>query len=381
MPSSNQHASMTDRGGAERQLRAAAPLHTDDDVARLQAASTLSVDRVRAAALAVLRAAREHLDMDVSYISRITDEEQIVASVDGDGASFGIEPGTTVPLAQTYCQQVLDGRLGSVVPDAAVDSVVRDMACTSAARIGAYVGVPVRFSDGTLFGTLCCVSHEPAPWLRDRDESFMRVLAQLLADQLEREELERRVERYRVEADALSALLAALDARDSYTSAHSEAVVELAGEVAEELGLPDADVAEIKQVAMLHDIGKIGIPDAVLGKPGRLDDEEWELMRTHPQIGADIVSSIDSLSHLAPAVRAEHERCDGTGYPDGLRRDEIPLASRIALACDAFHAMTSTRPYRGRMRREDAIRELVRNAGTQFDPDVVAALTRVLGEP
>jgi response regulator RpfG family c-di-GMP phosphodiesterase len=362
------------------ELRAAGRLHGDDELARLQAATTIAVDRVRTAVLSVLRAAREHLDMDVSYVTVSTAEEQIIRAVDGDGASFGIAHGRSLPLAETYCRQMLDGNVASVIPDIGANELLRDMACTRAGRVGAYVGVPVRFSDGTLFGTLCCLSHEPAPWLRERDEAFLRVLAQLLADQLEREALERRVERYRIEADALSALLAALDARDSYTGEHSEAVFELAGRVAEDLGLPEAEVAETRQVAMLHDIGKIGVPDAVLGKRGELDPDEWAVMQRHSVIGAGIVSSIDSLSHLAPAVRAEHERIDGTGYPDGLTRDEIPFASRIAFACDAFHAMTSARPYRGRMDRADAVRELRRNAGTQFDPDVVAALLRVVGE-
>ena len=324
-----------DFGGKRSELRAAAHLHDEDELARLQAAATLAVDRVREAVLAVLRAAREHLDMDVSYISLFTADEQIIRGVEGDGAPFGLQPGAAFPLAETYCRQVLDGLVPSVVPDVAANELLCDLSCARPLQIGAYVGVPVRFSDGTLFGTLCCASHEPAPWLRERDEAFMRVLAQLLADQLEREELERRVERYRVEADALSALLAALDARDSYTGAHSEAVVELAEAVAAQLGLPDGDIAEIKQVAMLHDIGKIGVPDAVLAKPGELDPEEWEVMQRHAEIGADIVSSIDSLSHLAPAVRAEHERMTGPAIPTGSRTTRSP--SRAGSRSPATH--------------------------------------------
>ncbi len=357
---------------AEEPRRPGRPRNTRD-ADRLQAAATLAIDNVRVAVLDVLHAAREHLELDIAYFSHFTATEQIVRDADGDVRSFGLEPGTAIPLEDTHCQRVLAGLLPNVVPDTESEPRAGDMP-----SIGSYVGVPVHFSDGRLYGTLCCAGRQPAPWLSERDASFLRVLARLLSHQLEREELERRCERYRVEADATGALLAALDARDSYTGMHSQAVVELAAAVAGELGLDDVQVAEVRQVAMLHDVGKIGIPDAVLGKPGALDPDEWALMKRHSVIGADIVSSIASLSHLAPAVRAEHERWDGLGYPDGLVRDQIPLTSRIAFACDAFHAMTSTRPYRCKMGRAAAARELEENAGTQFDADVVDALLRVV---
>ena len=241
------------------------------------------------------------------------------------------------------------------------------------------MGVPVRFSDGRLYGTLCCASHAATPWLGERDVAFMRVLARMLAHELERREIERAAQRHRNEAIALTALFAGLDARDSYTGRHSEAVVELSVQVTRELGMPASFVDEVKQVALLHDIGKIGIPDAILGKRGPLDESEWDLMHTHPVIGARIVASIEALAPLAPAVRAEHERCDGDGYPDGLIREQIPLASRITFVCDAYHAMISVRPYRAKaMHPSTAAVELRDNAGTQFDADVVAALLRIV---
>ena len=135
---------------------------------------------------------------------------------------------------------------------------------------------------------------------------------------------------------------------------------------------------EIEQVAVLHDIGKVGIPDSILLKRGPLTNAEWQLMRQHPAVGERVVANTESLAHLAPAIRAEHERYDGRGYPDGLTGDEIPIASRITLACDAYHAMTSDRPYRSALTREQALIELRDNAGTQFDPDVVAALLNLV---
>ncbi len=148
--------------------------------------------------------------------------------------------------------------------------------------------------------------------------------------------------------------------------------------MAEELDLSDEEAAEIQHVALLHDIGKVAISDSILKKEGKLDDAEWKMMKEHPVIGAQSVGSIDGLSHLGRAIRAEHERWDGKGYPDGLAGDAIPLASRIVFACDAYHAMTSDRPYRKAMSKEEAVRELVRHAGSQFCPISVDALARVL---
>lgn len=186
--------------------------------------------------------------------------------------------------------------------------------------------------------------------------------------------------RRRLEEVGVDALLAALGARDHYTGDHSEAVVALAGAVARKMRLPATVVAQVEKVARLHDIGKIGIPDSILHKPGALDVDEWELMRQHPVIGARIAQSVPSLAHLAPAIRAEHERWDGAGYPDGLAGRSIPLASRIILACDAYHAMVSDRPYRPAMDVRDAFVELHRHAGAQFCPDTTAALLEILSD-
>ena len=181
-----------------------------------------------------------------------------------------------------------------------------------------------------------------------------------------------------LEAAAGEALIAALNARENYTAAHSEAVVELALAVGAELELGEVALREIGQVALLHDIGKVGVPDAILQKEGALTAPEWEVMRGHPAIGARIVGAIGSLAHLSPAIRAEHERWDGAGYPDGLAGTEIPLASRICFMCDAWHAMTSDRPYRQALPPEAARDELERHVGSQFCPGAAPALLRVL---
>ena len=180
------------------------------------------------------------------------------------------------------------------------------------------------------------------------------------------------------EMSSLRALLAAVNARDSYTAMHSREVVTLARGVARRLGLDDAETSEVEHIALLHDLGKIAIPDAILRKPGPLTSHEQMLMRQHPVVGAQILGSMPELSHLAPAARAEHERWDGGGYPDGLTGEQIPIASRITLVCDAYHAMTSNRPYRRAMSAAAARDEIRREAGAQFCPHAAAALLDVL---
>ncbi len=144
--------------------------------------------------------------------------------------------------------------------------------------------------------------------------------------------------------------------------------------LARRMGLPEEEATEAARVALLRDVGKIGVDDGILDKPGPLDDAEWELVRGAPVVGERIVASTEGLAHLAPAVRAAYERWDGRGYPDGLSGEDIPIASRIAFVCGAFWAMTSERPHRKALGTDTALRELERNAGTQFCPRAVEAL-------
>jgi HD-GYP domain-containing protein (c-di-GMP phosphodiesterase class II) len=173
---------------------------------------------------------------------------------------------------------------------------------------------------------------------------------------------------------AISALAVALLERDRYTGEHSESVLKMVEGVAEGLGLDAKEVERIKAAALLHDIGKVAIPDDILHKPAKLNDEEWKLMREHPAIGERILRAVTGMGGVARIVRHEHESFDGSGYPDGLAGNDIPIGSRIILACDAYHAMTSDRPYRDAMAHKDAVDELLDNAGKQFDPEVVECL-------
>jgi putative nucleotidyltransferase with HDIG domain len=172
----------------------------------------------------------------------------------------------------------------------------------------------------------------------------------------------------------LGALSDALENKDAYTAAHAREVEDLAERVGERLGLPEAEVRTVRYAALLHDIGKIGIPSEILNKPGSLTEEEFAQIKQHTVIGARMLERIPFFEHVHPLVRSAHERWDGRGYPDGLAAGEIPLGARIICACDAFHAMVSDRPYRAAMPVAEAVAELSRHSRRQFDPTVVDAL-------
>jgi HD-GYP domain-containing protein (c-di-GMP phosphodiesterase class II) len=173
---------------------------------------------------------------------------------------------------------------------------------------------------------------------------------------------------------AIRALALALDARDPYTAGHSERVGVISVAIGRQMDLPEDQLDILRLGSLLHDIGKIGISDAVLRKPGALTAEEYELVKEHPGVGARILKSIHFLAPHVPIVEYHHERPDGLGYPHRLRGDEIPLSARIVHVADAFDAMTSARAYRRARAASDALRELWRYSGTQFDADVVQAL-------
>jgi diguanylate cyclase (GGDEF)-like protein len=180
--------------------------------------------------------------------------------------------------------------------------------------------------------------------------------------------------------DTVEALANALEAKDEYTSSHARWITDTSLEVGRTLGMDNASLKRLELGALFHDIGKIGIPSDILQKPGPLHDEEWAIIKTHPDLGAKILAPIARLADVRPIVRACHEHYDGSGYPDSRKGDEIPLESRIILVVDAFHAMTTDRPYRKRLPVEEACRRLSESAGLQFDPKVVDAFLRLVAE-
>ncbi len=176
----------------------------------------------------------------------------------------------------------------------------------------------------------------------------------------------------------LKALMAALDAKDRVTEGHCERVGKLTVELALKLGIPESQIVHIERGAMLHDVGKIGVPDEILKKPAALTDQEWEAMRKHPLLAGLLVSKVGFLEPAMPILLYHHEKYDGTGYPFGLAGDNIPLEARIFTIVDAYDAMTQDRPYRDAMSHLDAMLEIRAHNGTQFDPDIVAAFEELM---
>lgn len=174
------------------------------------------------------------------------------------------------------------------------------------------------------------------------------------------------------------ALAATVDAKDHYTYGHSRKVSDYSVAIAEALGLPQDRIATIRAASLLHDIGKVGIPDSILSKQGPLTDEEWEPVKVHPKLGVEILRHIIDLVNCLPAILHHHERYDGKGYPSGLKGNNIPLEGRILAVADAYDAMTSPRPYREQLSSQQAINELKRCAGTQFDPELVDVFSKLI---
>jgi HD-GYP domain-containing protein (c-di-GMP phosphodiesterase class II) len=238
--------------------------------------------------------------------------------------------------------------------------------------------VPLESGDGRLFGSLVCRPVDGHTELDARDLGFLRVLGRVVGAQIDASEHDRVARREHAEKSGVQALLAAIEARDSYTGEHSRSVVDLSVRVAHALGMRERDLEQVERVALLHDVGKVAVPDAVLQKRGPLTEPEYEQVKRHPVVGARIVGSVSELAHLAPAIRSGHERWDGRGYPDGLSGSDIPILSRVTFVCDAYDAMVSHRPYRDALGPKAAVGEVRRNAGSQFCPRAAGALLSVL---
>jgi putative nucleotidyltransferase with HDIG domain len=179
----------------------------------------------------------------------------------------------------------------------------------------------------------------------------------------------------------LSILSRALEARDPYTRGHSVRVTAIAEAIARRLGWDEGQLELLKVGGPLHDVGKLGVSEEVLAKPGRLDEQELAQIREHPKLGARILLRVAALRGALPYVLYHHERWDGAGYPTGRAGEQIPLEARVLAVADAFDAMTSDRPYRPALDREEALAEVARCAGTQFDPEIVRIFLELFAEP
>jgi HD-GYP domain-containing protein (c-di-GMP phosphodiesterase class II) len=229
--------------------------------------------------------------------------------------------------------------------------------------------------DGKTLGAVEAYRVHDRPFRND-DSRQIDILTSFAANAYSRIQLAAKLEVHYTET--IEALVSALEARDPYTQAHAGRIRDLAVSIAIAMQLPFEQRRAVRLGAILHDVGKIGISDSILLKPGPLNEEEWEIMRSHPEIGERMLKGIDFLAPALPIVRYHHERWDGGGYPDGLGGQDVPVGARIVAVCDAFDAMTSDRPYRRALGIDQACAELRRNSGTQFDPHCVDLIVEVV---
>jgi HD-GYP domain-containing protein (c-di-GMP phosphodiesterase class II) len=252
------------------------------------------------------------------------------------------------------------------------DYIVRDPQTDPRSELSAPI-----FVDGTVWGVLNIEAAAPGAF-GEADAVLVEAIAASLGAAVHRAELIGDLER--TFTTTLAALTSTVEAKDNYTAAHGEDVAGLAERVALRLGLTRAQARDVRFAAMLHDLGKVAVPSEILLKPGPLTDEEWVTMRSHAAVGGELVGRIDAFAHLAPAVRASHERWDGDGYPDGLAGEQIPLAARIIAACDTYDAIVTDRPYRPARTPAQAVEELRQAAGAQLDERAVTALLAELAQ-
>jgi HD-GYP domain-containing protein (c-di-GMP phosphodiesterase class II) len=383
-------------GPSERERRAEAQRRQRTDVRAQTVAAAGEVARLRdqlrvAAELSARLAARsepdelaglvvdalhENFAFYLAAVQRL-DEDGVLRLVAGRGLLAEVM--TEFLITEQPVTEGVNGRVARTGRTALVtetradrDYIVRDPKTDPRSELA----VPILVEE-SVWGVVNIEAIEPGG-LRETDVVLVEAVAASLGAALHRSRLIHELES--AFTTTLAILTSTVEAKDDYTANHGNDVADLAERVAARIGLPAAAGRDVRLAAMLHDVGKIAVPSEILLKPGALTDEEWVVMRRHAAVGGELVGRIEAFAHLAPAIRASHERWDGDGYPDGLSGAQIPLSARIVAACDTYDAIVTDRPYRPARTGEAACEELRRVAGSQLDADVVEALIEVLGD-
>ena len=312
---------------------------------------------------------KDLLRADVASLAVWEPKRKVLTCADSTGGA-GEMPGTVLSLHGSLPGWVVRTGVMYLADDFPREPVPTDMDVSPYRTSGPVVIMPVR-SEQEVTGTLSVTRARGSgrPPFAAAELRLLKGIAEMAGTAVRRAQLYHDLHQTHVQT--VLALAHAIESRDFYTANHGARLVALSEAVARKLGCREEEIEDIRWGARLHDIGKIGVPDSVLGKPQGLTEPEWTLMRRHPEIGADIIGSVDRMRGVAKIVRHHQEKWDGTGYPDGLRGAEIPLGARILAVVDAYGAMTDARPYQPARAPEEAIAEIRRCAGTQFDPRVV----------
>lgn len=312
----------------------------------------------------ILEKAVEHSKAD-NAILFLLDKEIGVLRIKGMHGIDWLDP-------EKYIVRIGSGVVGKVARNGQ-PVIQNDLMITGVDRkraITALLCVPLKVKEEVI-GVISVAHEEPGEMFTSVDQKLLSALAGPAAITMDNARLYE--ETKKMFLSIISALAAAIDAKDPYTHGHSRRVTYYGMVIAEGIGAAPEFIEMVKLAGILHDVGKIGIPESILGKASSLTDGEYRHIMDHTVIGAKILGSIDALKHVIPAIKHHHERFGGGGYPDGLKGEDIPLAARILSIADTFDAMTTDRPYRRRLSDEEALGELGRNRGSQFDPELVRA--------
>lgn len=292
--------------------------------------------------------------------------------------SYGLSPDFVRDFQDRYSENIAgliskDKRPFLITPEVELPSELKKALENEGISSGIYVPLTIR---GNIIGLLSiCRKRREHPFTPSEVE-LVSVLSGQAAAAIENARLYEQLEESYL--SMMVALSCVVEARDSYTDKHMKDIAEYSVAIASKLGLPESDIENIRKAALLHDLGKISVPDHILMKPGKLSEEEMDIIKRHPLNGAKIIEPVEPLKHAREIIKYHQECFDGSGYPEGLRGEKIPLGARIIAVADAFGAMTTDRPYRKALTIEQAVKELKKGAGTQFDPRLVVIFISIL---
>jgi len=326
----------------------------------------------------IMEIAKKTLDAEASSIFQIDEEKRELFFVVATGEKGKEAKTIRIPWGKGIAGWVAEHGKPLLVPDVSKDPrFFQDVDKKTGFKTKSILAVPL-IRKGKVIGVAEVINKKGGGEFTVEDTILFEAIAEQAAVAMENAKLYSQLENLFL--SSIRAIVNAIEEKDEYTRGHTGRVTEYSLLIGKRLGLSNDEIKTLELSALLHDVGKIGIPDSILRKPGRLTDEEYAVIKSHPLRGVKILEPIENIRHILPGIRHHHERYDGKGYPDGLKGKKIPFYARIIAVADAFDAMTSDRPYRKGLPIEIARKEIEENRGTQFDPECADAFLRELDE-